>query len=114
MKVFANPLDVPWLWDRVQDIMGAPGFKRALYRSKLHPPGRLLDFGCATGHLSDTFVDFDYYGLDLDPNAIAYATSGSVTPMPVEHAISSSQRTSTINPFAEDSSSTRSCSPGQA
>jgi hypothetical protein len=58
-------------WDRVQDVLGAPTFKRELYRSKLHPPGRLPDFGCATGHTADAFSEFEYFGVDLAPNAIA-------------------------------------------
>src|SRR5271157_2783977 len=48
-------------------------FKRELYLSKLHPPGKLLDFGCADGHLADTFSGFDYYGVDIDPVAIEAA-----------------------------------------
>ena len=48
-------------------------FKRELYLSKLHPPGKLLDFGCADGHISDAFAGFDYYGVDIDPVAIEAA-----------------------------------------
>jgi len=44
-----------------------------LYRSKLNPPGKLLDFGCANGHWSDTFSEFEYYGVDLDSVAIQAA-----------------------------------------
>lgn len=47
-----------------------PEFKSKLYRSRLTPPGRLLDFGCANGHLSDAFSEFEYYGVDLDPVAV--------------------------------------------
>ena len=62
-----------YIWDLVQQVLGAPGFKKQLYRSVLGPPGRLLDFGCATGHLADVFADFDYYGVDIDPAAVEMA-----------------------------------------
>jgi SAM-dependent methyltransferase len=39
----------------------------------LRPPGRLLDFGCATGHIAEAFLDFEYYGVDLDPKVIEAA-----------------------------------------
>lgn len=70
---FKNLVSIPWLWDVVQRVLGAPQFKRELYRSKLHPGSRLLDFGCADGHLTDAFLDFDYYGIDLDQRAITAA-----------------------------------------
>jgi len=64
---------MPALWALVQEHLGAPVFKRELYRSKLNPPCRLLDFGCASGHLGDAFRDLEYYGVDLDPVAIEAA-----------------------------------------
>jgi SAM-dependent methyltransferase len=63
-------LSLPGSWDLVQAILGIMTFKRELYLSKLHPPGRLLDFGCANGHIADIFREFEYYGVDLDPAAI--------------------------------------------
>lgn len=71
--IFSNPVSIPWLWNAIQHVLGAPRFKRELYRSKLHPPGTLLDLGCATGHLADAFTDFEYYGVDLDAEAIRVA-----------------------------------------
>jgi SAM-dependent methyltransferase len=64
---------VPPVWTLVQKVLGAPEFKSELYRSRLTPPGKLLDFGCASGHLSDAFSAFEYYGVDLDPVAIRAA-----------------------------------------
>jgi SAM-dependent methyltransferase len=58
------------LWNLVQNILGCPDFKSNLYRSVLRPPGRLLDFGCANGHIAEVFLEFDYYGIDIDPDAI--------------------------------------------
>lgn len=62
-----------YVWDLVQKVLGAPDFKRRLYRSVLGPSGRLLDFGCATGHIADVFADFDYYAVDIDPAAVEMA-----------------------------------------
>ncbi len=72
--LFNNLVAMPWLWNIVQRILGAPEFKKKLYRSVLHPPGKLLDFGCASGHLADAFADFNYVGLDIDPDTIRGAS----------------------------------------
>jgi SAM-dependent methyltransferase len=66
-------LSIPAIWDVVQQVLGANDFKRQLYLSKLSPPGKLLDFGCADGHIADMFAAFDYYGLDIDCVAIEAA-----------------------------------------
>ncbi len=70
----SNLVSIPWIWNGVQVVLGAPDFKKKLYRSKLRPGSRLLDFGCASGHIADAFSNFDYCGLDLDPDAIAAAS----------------------------------------
>ena len=70
MNIFNNLLSVPAFWNLVQNVLGATSFKRELYLSRLHPPGKLLDFGCANGHIADAFLDFDYHGVDIDPIAI--------------------------------------------
>lgn len=72
-KIVSCVVSIPGVWDLIQAVLGAPDFKRELYLSKLHPPGRLLDFGCANGHLADAFGEFEYHGVDLDPVAIAAA-----------------------------------------
>jgi len=66
-------LSIPVCWDLVQLVLGAPRFKRELYLSRVHPPAKLLDVGCADGHIADAFSEFDYYGVDIDPVAIAAA-----------------------------------------
>ena len=73
MPVIKRLLSFPVFWDFVQSVLGATRFKRELYLSKLHPPGKLLDFGCADGHIADTFCEFDYHGVDIDPVAIEAA-----------------------------------------
>jgi SAM-dependent methyltransferase len=72
--IFKNLVALPWLWNIVQQILGAPEFKKKLYQSVLHPPGKLLDFGCASGHLAGAFTEFDYTGLDIDPDTIRGAS----------------------------------------
>jgi SAM-dependent methyltransferase len=66
-------LSIPVCWELVQGVLGANQFKRELYLSRLRPRCKLLDFGCATGHIADIFSEFDYYGIDIDPLAIAAA-----------------------------------------
>jgi len=73
MWLHTNSPAFPQIWTLVQTVLGAPSFKYELYRSKLSPPGRLLDFGCANGHISGAFREFEYYGVDLDAVAIGAA-----------------------------------------
>jgi len=73
MPVIKRLLSFPVFWDFVQSVLGATQFKRELYLSKLRPPGKLLDFGCADGHIADIFSGFDYHGVDIDPVAIEAA-----------------------------------------
>ncbi len=73
MAVIKRLLTHSVFWDNVQLVFGATRFKKELYLSKLHPPGRLLDFGCANGHIADAFLKFDYQGVDIDPVAIEAA-----------------------------------------
>jgi SAM-dependent methyltransferase len=91
-------ISTPWIWDIIQSVMGGPEFKRKLYRSGLQPPGRLLDFGCANGHLADAFCEFDYYGVDLDPVAIA-AAQRRFPDRPNIHFLAADLRT---RPFPQD------------
>jgi SAM-dependent methyltransferase len=74
MSFVKRLLSVPFFWDSVQSVLGATRFKRKLYLSKLRPPGKLLDFGCADGHIADAFIEFDYYGVDIDRVAIEAAS----------------------------------------
>jgi SAM-dependent methyltransferase len=73
MTLINRLLSVPAFWDFVQFVLGATRFKRELYLSKVRPPGKLLDFGCADGHIADAFAEFDYHGVDIDPVAIEAA-----------------------------------------
>lgn len=97
-RLTKNLVSVPWLWNFVQQILGAPTFKRELYRSKLTPGSRLLDFGCASGHLADAFADHDYYGVDLDPKAIEAAKT-RFKDKPNMHFIAADLR---VKPFQPD------------
>ena len=73
MKLVKVILSVPLVWDLVQIVLGFKKFKQDLYLSKFHPPSKLLDFGCANGHIADAFSEFDYHGVDIDPDAIEVA-----------------------------------------
>ncbi len=66
----------PKLWDVGQRIFGADGEKQRLYFESLGPVSpndRILDFGCATGNVSEPFKGHQYLGLDIDPALIEYA-----------------------------------------
>jgi SAM-dependent methyltransferase len=71
--MFDNLLTTPTIWNLIQRILGAPEFKKRFYLSVLAPGGRLLDFGCANGHIADAFLRYEYYGVDLDVRAIKHA-----------------------------------------
>src|SRR5271154_5386924 len=73
MPLIKGLLSSPIIWDCIQSVLGATQFKRELYLSKLRTPGKLLDLGCADGHIADAFIEFDYHGVDIDPVAIEAA-----------------------------------------
>jgi len=73
MPVFSDMVSSSAVWNAIQRVLGAPDFKRRLYSSVLAPSGRLLDFGCANGHVADVFQRYEYYGLDRDSRAIRRA-----------------------------------------
>jgi SAM-dependent methyltransferase len=63
------------VWDAIQTVLGAPDFKKKLYTSVLgNQRGKLLDFGCADGHIADAFGSFEYYGIDIDDRFIQSAS----------------------------------------
>lgn len=73
MTTFRDFASSPVAWNAIQRIFGAPEFKVRMYSSFLTDSGTLLDFGCATGHIADAFAKYEYYGIDLDNNAINQA-----------------------------------------
>jgi len=87
-----------YVWNLTQSALGAPEFKAKLYRSVLHPPGRLLDFGCATGHLAGAFLEFEYYGVDIEPDVIE-AARATFKMHPNAHFVAADIR---LRPFAEN------------
>jgi|ERR1700733_6813174 2-polyprenyl-3-methyl-5-hydroxy-6-metoxy-1,4-benzoquinol methylase len=64
---------VPFFWQLVQNALGYPKEKEAMYRGAVADGGRLLDFGCASGHLGQAFAGMDYVGLDVNESCIAQA-----------------------------------------
>lgn len=63
----------PKFWDLFEAVFGANEAKRDIYRSVIIDTGRMLDFGCATGNTTAAFLDFDYYGVDINKNYINQA-----------------------------------------
>lgn len=66
-------INIPWVWNTFQNVVGADQWKHSIYPSVFHTKGKLLDFGCSMGNTTEAFLDFDYWGVDLDPAAIAAA-----------------------------------------
>lgn len=66
-------INIPWVWNTFQNLVGADQWKSRIYPSVLRTKGKLLDFGCSMGNTTASFLDFDYWGVDLDPDAIAAA-----------------------------------------
>lgn len=81
MKILNNFARNPTLWKLFESVFGADKQKRIIYRKAfedikskgLPNKYRLLDFGCSIGNTTKAFLDFDYYGLDIDDVAISYA-----------------------------------------
>ena len=61
------------LWDAFQTFIGDNTPKRRTIARYIQRPGRILEIGCATGNVADVFRDFDYVGVDTDPELIALA-----------------------------------------
>ena len=73
-KIVNIILSIPGVWDFFQDFIGANKFKSKIYPSVFKKPGgTLMDFGCSYGNDTPAFLDFDYYGIDVDPQAISAA-----------------------------------------
>lgn len=72
-RILYNLAENPVLFEIFEKIFGADKQKRAIYRSAFLNNKKLLDFGCSTGNTTEAFLDFDYYGIDLDTGCIKYA-----------------------------------------
>ncbi|KKT40348.1 hypothetical protein A3K29_03050 [Candidatus Collierbacteria bacterium RIFOXYB2_FULL_46_14] len=72
-KILHNLAENPILFEIFEKIFGADDEKMKIYRQAFHNGNRLLDFGCSTGNTTKAFLDFDYYGIDLDEGCIKYA-----------------------------------------
>lgn len=78
MQIFKNLLkyivNIPWVWNILQNIVGANQWKWRMYPSVFEDKsGKLLDFGCSSGNTTAVFSDFDYVGVDVDAEAIESA-----------------------------------------
>jgi len=73
-KIYKRILNIPIVWNTVQNFLGANSFKYVMYPSVFKTKrGTLLDFGCSCGNSTDVFLDFDYYGVDVDREALESA-----------------------------------------
>lgn len=66
-------LNIPPVWITFQYFVGANQWKSRMYPSVFRSKGKLLDFGCSMGNNTGDFLDFDYWGLDLDSTMIEAA-----------------------------------------
>jgi SAM-dependent methyltransferase len=74
MNIIINKLlSIPMIWNMSQSVIGSNAHKQQLYRSLFTSTGKLLDFGCANGNTFPAFVDFEYYGIDVDAKFVDYA-----------------------------------------
>ncbi len=62
------------LWDTFVRSIGVNEQKKRAIRRCVDRPGRVLEIGCATGNTAGAFgPDYDYHGVDTDPQHIALA-----------------------------------------
>jgi len=74
MNLVKKILNIPVVWNTFQYLVGANSFKSTMYPSVfLSLSGKLLDFGCSCGNTTPFFMDFDYWGIDVDKEAISEA-----------------------------------------
>jgi len=71
-EIFARQ---PFFWDLFEFIFGANQEKRRIYRGVISDNGKMLDFGCSTGNTTGSFLDFEYYGVDINRKYINWAKS---------------------------------------
>lgn len=73
-KIVKKISNIPFVWNVAQNVIGARSWKDDMYPSVFERKGgSLLDFGCSSGNETKMFLDFDYYGVDIDAVAIAAA-----------------------------------------
>lgn len=73
-KLVNKVANIPAVWNIAQNIVGANQWKAWMYPSVFKQKGgTILDFGCSSGNTTAMFLDFDYVGVDLDPQTIKAA-----------------------------------------
>lgn len=73
-KIINKVLNIPMVWNLAQNIIGAKKWKDEMYPSVFEKRGgTILDFGCSSGNETAMFLDFDYSGIDINPQAIKAA-----------------------------------------
>ncbi len=73
-NLYVYVLNIPIVWNTIQHLLGSETFKYEMYPSVFkNRRGKLLDFGCSSGNATSVFLNFDYYGIDVDKEAIEFA-----------------------------------------
>ncbi len=72
-NVVKRIFNIPFVWNIFQGFVGANAWKLRLYPSVFDTKGKILDFGCSMGNSTEAFLDFEYYGVDVDCEAIRAA-----------------------------------------
>jgi len=72
-EIIKKVVNIPFVWNTGQRIVGANPWKVLIYPSVFDTKGKILDFGCSIGNSTEAFLDFEYYGVDIDARAIEAA-----------------------------------------
>lgn len=73
-RIMKKIINIPFVLNFVHNFLGANQYKVALYTSVFEgKSGTLLDFGCSYGNTTPGFLNFEYYGVDIDGEAITAA-----------------------------------------
>lgn len=74
-KLVKRLVNIPIILNLGQNFLGANRFKSEIYQSVFakEASGTFLDFGCSYGNTTAGFLRFDYYGVDIDCDAIEAA-----------------------------------------
>lgn len=70
MKFLKKILNSRLVLSSYQTFVGANQWKSQLYKPYLRSGGSLLDFGCSYGNTTPALLEYDYYGIDIDEQAI--------------------------------------------
>lgn len=73
MNPIKKLLNTRFVLNTFQTLVGANQWKSKLYPPFFKKGGSVLDFGCSYGNTTPMFLDYEYYGVDIDPHMIQVA-----------------------------------------